>query len=91
MNQTKRQQDEANRRAKIIFLQNQKVEIGKRLTKAKEHLQKIYDKNIIFPKYRNLTMVCSLYEYICAGRFTELEGPNGAYNCLETEIRWIAL
>ena len=32
-------------------------------------------------------MICSLYEYICAGRFTELEGPNGAYNCLETEIR----
>lgn len=87
VNQTKRQQDEANRRAKIIFLQNQKVEIGKRLTIAKEHLQKIYDKNIIFPKYRNLTMVCSLYEYICAGRCTELEGHEGAYNIIETEIR----
>ena len=86
-NQKIRQQDEANRRAKIIFLQNQKVEIGKWLTTAKGHLQKIYDKNIIFPKYRNLTMVCSLYEYICAGRCTELEGHEGAYNIIETEIR----
>ena len=32
-------------------------------------------------------MVCSLYEYIRAGRCTELEGHEGAYNILETEIR----
>ena len=32
-------------------------------------------------------MVCSLYEYICAGRCTELEGHEGAYNIIETEIR----
>ena len=31
--------------------------------------------------------MCSLYEYICAGRCTELEGHEGAYNILETEIR----
>lgn len=52
-----------------------------------ETLEKFYDKNIIFPKYRNLVMVCSLYEYICAGRCTSLEGSDGAYNILETEIR----
>lgn len=55
--------------------------------KSKQSLEKIYSKNIIYPKYRNLIMVCSLYEYICAGRCTTLEGHEGAYNILEMEIR----
>ncbi len=50
-------------------------------------LQKIYDRGIIFPKYRNLVMVCSIYEYFCSGRCTTLEGHEGAYNILEMEIR----
>mgnify|MGYP001864484039 FL=1 len=47
----------------------------------------IYDKNIIFPKYRRLPLVCSLYEYFCSGRCSTLEGHEGAYNILEMEIR----
>ena len=54
---------------------------------SKETLKRIYDKNIIFPKYRNLVMVCSLYEYVCTGRCDTLEGHGGAYNLLELEIR----
>lgn len=54
---------------------------------SKQNLEKIYSQNIIFPKYRNLTMACSIYEYICAGRCTTLEGHEGAYNILEMEIR----
>lgn len=50
-------------------------------------LNKIYDCNIIFPKYRNFTMVSMLYEYICAGRCDSLEGHDGAYNILEVELR----
>lgn len=34
-----------------------------------------------------MVMVCSLYEYVCAGRCDALEGHEGAYNLLETEIR----
>lgn len=86
-NQWKRQQDEAKRNTKTIFLQGQQEELEKSLSESRSCLQKIYEKNIIFPKYRNLVMVCSLYEYICAGRCTELEGHEGAYNILETEIR----
>lgn len=86
-NQHKRQQDEADRNAKVIFLQNQQKEVEKGLAESESRLQRIYEKNIIFPKYRNLVMVCSLYEYICAGRCTELEGHEGAYNILEAEIR----
>lgn len=54
---------------------------------SRQRLERIYTANVIFPKYRNLSMVCSLYEYICAGRCTTLEGHDGAYNILEMEIR----
>lgn len=54
---------------------------------SKKRLSEIYDRNIIFPKYRNLVMVSSLYEYVCAGRCVALEGHEGAYNILEMEIR----
>lgn len=57
------------------------------LNESQAMLSKIYTKNIIFPKYRNLIMVCSLYEYICSGRCSALEGHEGAYNILEMEIR----
>lgn len=61
--------------------------LQKQNVKSKQNLEKIYSKNIIFSKYRNLVMVCSLYEYICSGRCGALEGHEGAYNILEFEIR----
>lgn len=54
---------------------------------SKKTLEQIYNKKIIFPKYRNMVMVCSLYEYVCTGRCDTLEGHEGAYNLLELEIR----
>ena len=57
------------------------------LAASKSKLEILYAHNIIFPKYRNYVMVCSIYEYICAGRCTTLEGHEGAYNILELEIR----
>lgn len=57
------------------------------LIQSRANLEKIYSQDVIFPKYRNLVMVCSIYEYICAGRCTQLEGHEGAYNILEMEIR----
>lgn len=47
----------------------------------------IYNENIIYHKCRNFTSVCSLYEYIDAGRCDRFEGQDGAYNIFETEIR----
>jgi len=86
-NERKRQQDTADRQAKIVYLQKQVKEIKDGLDISQKHLQKIYDEDIIFPKYRNLPMVCSLYEYICSERCDKLVGNNGAYNILEVEIR----
>ena len=86
-NMKKRQQDETERKVKTMLLQSQRTEAVKSLISSTEVLNMAYEKNIIFPKYRNLVMVCSLYEYICAGRCNTLEGHEGAYNILETEIR----
>lgn len=61
--------------------------IWKKLYETQRLLNKLYDKNIIFPKYRNLVALCTIYEYFLSGRCDELEGPNGAYNLYETELR----
>lgn len=52
-----------------------------------ETLQKLYNYNVLYPKYRNYVMVCSMYEYFASGRCTTLEGHEGAYNILESELR----
>ena len=54
---------------------------------AKRLLDKIYSQNIIFPKYRNFAAIAQIYEYLLSGRCSQLEGPNGAYNLYESELR----
>ena len=50
-------------------------------------LTKLYAQNIVYAKYRNLVAISTIYEYFDSGRCTELEGPNGAYNMYEGELR----
>jgi hypothetical protein len=50
-------------------------------------LQMHYDENVIFPKYRNMIAITTINEYLLSGRCFELEGPNGAYNLYEMELR----
>lgn len=50
-------------------------------------LDKLYAMDIIFPKYRNMIAMCTIYEYFASGRCTELTGPTGAYNLYEAELR----
>lgn len=50
-------------------------------------LNKVYSANIIHPKYRHFVAVSQIYEYFETGRCTELEGPHGAYNLYESELR----
>lgn len=50
-------------------------------------LHELYDQNLIFPKYRNLVAITTINEYLASGRCYELEGPNGAYNLYEMELR----
>lgn len=64
----------------IIDLQNKKKEIS-------STLNKLYNLNIIYPKYRNFVAVATFYEYFESGRCVELVGHAGAYNRYEDEIR----
>ncbi|MBR5344937.1 MAG: hypothetical protein IK127_03855 [Clostridia bacterium] len=61
------------------------------LNKNKAALQRMIDKyyeaDYVFPKYRNLSALTSIYEYLSSGRCDELTGPNGAYNLYESELR----
>lgn len=67
-----------------------KAQIDKVEQNLKE-FQKIRDKllnlRVIHPKYLNFMAVTTMYEYLDTERCTELEGPHGAYNLYESEIR----
>lgn len=57
------------------------------LKETTEILNKVYGKDYIFPKYRNMVAMSTIYEYFVTGRVNELTGPNGAYNLYEQELR----
>ena len=57
------------------------------LEESRKALNSLYDLNIIFEKYRNIVAMTTIYEYFASGRCSELEGPNGAYNLYESELR----
>lgn len=57
------------------------------IKESEETLQKLYDKNILHPKYRNITAVCTILEYFETDRCSSLGGADGAYNLYEAETR----
>ncbi|MBR5246196.1 MAG: hypothetical protein IKV25_02345 [Clostridia bacterium] len=59
----------------------------KALASLEESINAVYDENIIFPKYRNLVAITAINEYLLSGRCDKLEGPDGAYNLYEMELR----
>lgn len=52
-----------------------------------ETLDKLYAEGVIYSKYRNMVAVSTIYEYLESGRCSQLEGPDGAYNLYEMELR----
>ena len=57
------------------------------LSLLEKALQALYDENVVYPKYRNMVAMTTINEYLMSGRCSELEGPNGAYNLYEMELR----
>ena len=49
--------------------------------------ERYYLPDVIFAKYRDMAAIATMYEYLKSGRCASLEGPNGAYNLYETELR----
>lgn len=48
---------------------------------------KLYSMGVIYIKYRSFIPVSSFYDYLASGRCSSLEGPDGAYNLYESEMR----
>lgn len=73
---------------KIKFIEKECQEsVIPNINQTEAILNKVYSANIIHPKYRNFVAVSQIYEYFETGRCSELEGPNGAYNLYENELR----
>ena len=62
-------------------------ELEKKLVEASGLLKLAYSADVIFPKYRNIEAMTTMYEYFETGRCTSLKGPDGAYNLYESELR----
>lgn len=90
--EAKKEKSRVQEQVEKLTIQKQTAEACRKkietsLASSRRNLEKMYSYNIVFPKYRNYVMVSSIYEYLCAGRCTTLEGHEGAYNILELEIR----
>ncbi len=72
---------------RYLIASNEVSKLDAPLTETKALLEKFYSADIIFPKYRNMVTMCTMYEYFMTGRCSELTGPNGAYNLYEAELR----
>lgn len=59
----------------------------KPLAETQNLLRRFYEVDVIYPKYRTLPALTSIYEYLVTGRCDELAGPHGAYNLYEDEVR----
>lgn len=66
-------------------LSKRQEEIQTALMNAKKELRQIYSCNILPDKYRNLTAVVTLYEYLQTGRCNTIQGHGGIYDTYETE------
>ena len=62
-------------------------EIMSNIEATKKVLDELYALDVVFPKYRTLVALCSMYEYFMTGRVSQLKGPDGAYNLYESELR----
>lgn len=93
-NQKIEQQNEKNRELVTAYKNKSnvvKVEIEfleKSIKETTRQLNDYYDLDVIYPKYRGMVYVCSIYEYIESGRCDGLVGPYGAYNLLENDIKF---
>ncbi len=62
-------------------------EAEKHYQQSLNNLDMYYKAGVIYPKYRGIVPVTTIYEYIESGRCTVLEGHEGAYNLYENELR----
>lgn len=71
----------------VALIEKEISEAEELLKNTYNALNEMYGCGIIFEKYRDFVSVSTFYEYISSGRCYTLEGPQGAYNLYESEIR----
>lgn len=72
-----------NEKKQICFLEREKKALEQKIIEVENTLSQLYSLNIIYPKYRNLIPIVTLYEYFDSGRHTNLAD---AYNKYEDEL-----
>lgn len=87
-----KQLQEAEEQEKVYAEKNRITnEVVERLNvpyiQTKSALNDLYALNVVFPKYRNMVAISTMYEYLASGRCSELTGADGAYNLYESELR----
>ena len=81
----------------VIYNEQKEIIVGrisnieKDLDDVTKTLNKYYDVDVIYPKYRNLVAVTTFIEYLESGRCKSLYGYTGCYNVYEQEIRQNAI
>lgn len=50
-------------------------------------LDEYYKLGYVYPNYRGIVPICTIYQYFDSGRCTALTGHEGAYNLYESELR----
>ncbi|MBQ7897478.1 MAG: zinc ribbon domain-containing protein [Clostridia bacterium] len=71
----------------ILALQTQQDELRAEITNIEAIMNELYSINVIYPKYREMVPIITMWEYFDSRRCSELFGPNGAYNLYESESR----
>ncbi len=71
----------------IQLVNNEIEQVEELLKKLYVAKNKAYACGVIFEKYHYFVAVSMFYEYLASGRCASLEGPDGAYNIYEAEIR----
>lgn len=50
-------------------------------------LERLYEKSVVYTRYRNLNAVCALYDYLESGKVTEIYGSESVYNFYDKEAQ----
>ena len=72
-------------KGKILILRQQQEAILDKIQTNETLLKRLYELNIIFPKYRHMVAVITMLEYFESGRCEQLTGGHGAYDTYSYE------
>lgn len=79
-----RMQRESEQKSRLL---EQLEPLKKKYQSSCKLLEYIYSANVIYPKYRGLVPISSIYDYLLSGVCTQLAGHEGAYNKYDLESR----